>query len=129
MIRTEQHRESKAVCRCIDAALFELSQSEVQKQIPDLQAKRPGDAILFDFPDLVANHPKGKSEMIMHKRVGRMRAHDKDVPTNRLGVVFDAKIIVGVYVTDLRFVFGCGRYAGRPDQKQRCNRCKNYWHR
>src|ERR1700722_465522 len=104
MVLPEEHRLPQTVRRCVQVAAFELSQPEVQEQIPISYSKRRGTLIFADLRGSITHHSLGKTQMIMSKRVVGMLAHDLGVETNGLRIVFDTKRIVGADITDCLLV-------------------------
>jgi phage gp36-like protein len=86
MILTEENCPSLTVRRCVQVAIFELSQSQVYEQIPSSQPKRFGTLILPDLCRSAAHHSLGKTKMITSEE------------TNRFGIVlsFQEKIGRGI---------------------------------
>ena len=101
MIFTQQHRLPQTVRRCIQFSVFELSQPEIQEQIPVPQSKLYGTLILPDLRRSVTYHSLRKIQVIMSECVVRTPAHDFGVKTNRLRIVFDAQRIVRTDITYL----------------------------
>ncbi len=101
MIFTEEHRLPQIVRRSGQVAVFELSQTQIEEQIPISKPKCDGKPILTELRGLIARHSFGKTQMIVSERAFGMHLHDLRVKANRLRVVFDAEGIICVNIADL----------------------------
>ena len=119
MVFTEEHRLPQTVGRCVQVAIFELSQPQVQEQIPISLSKRRSTLIFPDLRPSVADHSFGKTQMIVSECVVRMLAYDFGVKTNRRLVVFDAQCIVRADIADLLLAYprACARAMTRESSK------------
>src|SRR5271154_556439 len=116
MILTQENRTSQTVSRGVQVAILELSQPEVQEQVPTRQPKRRGSLILSDFRPPVAHHSKGKTQMIVSYRIIRVLLQNLNVTTYCFRIVVDTKGIVCTDIANLRLGDASDRIA--PNQKR-----------
>src|ERR1700732_2779169 len=100
-IRSEQGSQPQHLGRVSRLPAVEIEQSEVQKQLPIVEAELDRLLILGEFQAMLADDAVRESQVIVSERVARIVFYYDPMAADGLGVVFHAQEVVCERIANL----------------------------